>query len=51
MTEENSGKGRYDFGFPNKKVSKEYILIEIKISNNLDEKILNKKCIEANRSY
>ena len=46
--EENSEKGRYDFGFPNKKVSKEYILIEIKILNNRDdEKSLHKECIDA----
>lgn len=31
--EENSGDGRYDFGFPNKneKNKKEYILIKVKV--------------------
>jgi len=39
-TEENSGYGRYDFGFPNgnNKSGREYILIEIK-SYNPNEKI------------
>ena len=34
-TEENSGNGRYDFGFPNgnNKHEKEYILIEVKAYN------------------
>jgi len=46
-TEENSGYGRYDFGFPNKNDinENEYILIEIKAYNPKSEKgknIINK---------
>ncbi|OUM57883.1 hypothetical protein PIROE2DRAFT_16996, partial [Piromyces sp. E2] len=56
--EEDSGLGRYDFGFPNKKKNNEYILIEIKVyktdkkendKKNKDEieNYLHKECINA----
>ncbi|OUM59906.1 hypothetical protein PIROE2DRAFT_14429 [Piromyces sp. E2] len=56
--EEDSGLGRYDFGFPNKNKNNEYILIEIKVyktdkkendKKNKDEieNYLHKECINA----
>jgi len=49
--EENSGKGRYDFGFPNKYNKKEYIIIEVKVPNKnktKNNKIdLDKECKNA----
>ena len=51
--EENSGDGRYDFGFPNKneKNKNEYILIEVKVINKKKQeknKIdLHKECENA----
>jgi len=47
--EKDSGLGRYDFGFPNKnkKMEKEYILIEVKVCKS-DKKInLNNECKNA----
>jgi hypothetical protein len=47
--EENSGSGRYDFGFPNRNKEKEYILIEVKTckSENCDDNLLHKECENA----
>jgi hypothetical protein len=47
--EENSGSGRYDFGFPNRNKKKEYILIEVKTckSENCDDNLLHKECENA----
>lgn len=42
---ENSGKGRYNFGFPNKYKNKIYILIEVKFSNT--EYSLHEDCNDA----
>ncbi|OUM63732.1 hypothetical protein PIROE2DRAFT_9670 [Piromyces sp. E2] len=56
--EENSGYGRYDFGFPNKPVlgkdKKEYILIEVKayrMNNTINNKNNNDNNNENNNDY